>query len=236
MTKYAKRVSPFKLSRSETSSSRFFAPLALGEGASASRVRRDRHARLPARPRPSRHAWRERSALCPSLKGPRLVRDRYRDGPGPRPGGHLPGLPMDGRGVQARGRRPASLPAAIGGQVSMYRSGSDGRPWNCLLGRHPGDMETYGRYYGTSIRTAAWSDPTDQPLACRPGFGRRTGEWKGTGFAVDIYRISDRTSGRRPDGLSSPNGWPIMRDRGRQRAVWSGQMARTAVDSGGSIA
>jgi hypothetical protein len=34
---------------------------------------------------------------------------------------------------------------AIGGQVSVYRSGSDGRLWNCLLDRHPGDMETYGR-------------------------------------------------------------------------------------------
>ena len=72
-----------------------------------------------------------------------------------------------------------------------------------------------------ALRTAPALDPT---------------EWKGTGFAVDIYRISARTSGRRPDGLSSPNGWPIMLDRSRQRAVWSGQMARTAVDSGGSIA
>jgi hypothetical protein len=26
--------------------------------------------------------------------------------------------------------------------------------WSCLLDRHPGDMETYGRYY-TNIRTVA---------------------------------------------------------------------------------
>ena len=75
--------------------------------------------------------------------------------PAREPGWHLPGLPMDGSGFQARGRRPASLPAAIGGLVSKYRSGSDGRPWNCLLGRHPGDMENDGGYHSTYLRTAA---------------------------------------------------------------------------------
>ena len=40
-------------------------------------------------------------------------------------------------------------------------------------------METYGRYYGTSIRTAAWSDPIDQPLAHRMEFWRRTGRLRG---------------------------------------------------------
>jgi hypothetical protein len=67
---------------------------------------------------------------------------------------------------QARGRRPASLPAAIGGQVSVYRGGSCERPWNCLRGRHPGDMETYGLYYGTSIRIAAIR--SDRSTTCAP--------------------------------------------------------------------
>jgi hypothetical protein len=63
------------------------------------------------------------------------------------------GWPMDGLGVQARGRCPASLPAAMGGHVSVYQSGSCERPWNCLVGRHPGDTD-YAHYY-TNIRIAA---------------------------------------------------------------------------------
>jgi hypothetical protein len=65
------------------------------------------------------------------------------DGTGRRAGWHCPAGRERSAG-QARGRGPASSTAVIGGQISVYRSGSDGGPWNFLLGRHPGDM-TYGR-------------------------------------------------------------------------------------------
>jgi hypothetical protein len=76
---------------------------------------------------------------------------------------------------QARGRRPVSLPAAIAGQVNVYRSGSDARPWNCLVDRNPGDMETHGRYY-TNI-----NGPPHEPGFVHPSGGSSSGAWPSCG-------------------------------------------------------
>jgi hypothetical protein len=147
------------LSRLETSSSRLFAPLALGDGALACTGLGGATAiatlDFQRGPRPSGHAWPRALRSAPDSRG----RGGCGAGTVTALARGLAGMCQAGRwersAGQARGRRPASLPAAIGGQVSVYRGGSCERPWNCLRGRHPGDMETYGLYYGTSIRIAA---------------------------------------------------------------------------------
>jgi hypothetical protein len=46
--------------------------------------------------------------------------------------------------------------------------------WNCLLGRHPGDMETYGRLL--TRRSGRWHDQIDKSPTChRMELWRRTG-------------------------------------------------------------
>jgi hypothetical protein len=67
-------------------------------------------------------------------------------------------LPQAARGGARSGRIPeasdSKSPTGFRGpnrslatpwQVSMKGNGSGLRLWSCLLGRHPGDMETYGR-------------------------------------------------------------------------------------------
>jgi hypothetical protein len=147
------------LSRLETSSSRLFAPLALGEGRWLARPRG-----RPRSPRPTSNEaeafWTRLTAsapVCPASKG----RGGFGAGTVTALAGGPAGMSRLADGNGARVRRAGAfrpLPsAAIGGQVSMYPRGSNGRPWNCFLDRHPGDNWS-GR------RTAA---VTRRPECCR---------------------------------------------------------------------
>ena len=61
--------------------------------------------------------------------------------------GHGFGLcPAIGKVVSERlTKGTSSIPVTTTGQVSMKGNGSGPRLWNCLLDRHPRDMEAYGR-------------------------------------------------------------------------------------------
>jgi hypothetical protein len=59
------------------------------------------------------------------------------------------------RCLLSRSRGPDGSATPDTEQVSMKGNGSDRGPWNFLVGRHSGDMETYDRYYHGYCQPAA---------------------------------------------------------------------------------
>jgi hypothetical protein len=89
-----------------------------------------------------------------------------------------PALTRSGRSVSTASSSSGSVacfaPEVFTGDFVQITGETGGILWNCLLGRHPGDMETYGRLL--TRRSGRWHDQIDKSPTChRMELWRRTG-------------------------------------------------------------